>query len=146
VIKLRYATQKELDSEGRGLAAQAVVNTISGTKEIVLFQKPTGVTLSHEISHFRLGHMDNVPKEYSENVRDYISEEIEAWVDTYKKLGRPRHLTNRLKGLISFAVRSGGFNSRQAFYLVQKELQQEGVPRAWREDLKKIGSEFGLHR
>ena len=140
MIVIRYAEGSEFGSKGEN--ARALVDTEKGTREILLFKKPTAISLSHEISHFSLGQMDKVSEE--DDVRSYISDEVAAWIDTYRKLKRPRHLISRLRGLVSYAVGSRELNYRQALYLVGKELRQEGVPKAWRSDFEKIESEVKL--
>jgi len=135
---IRYATEGERLLAGKGEVARANVDTEEDIREIILFKRPTGTSLSHEISHFTLGHMDSSEED---SISLYISDEVDAWIDTYRKLKRPRHLTNRLRALISIATESGELNLRQSLYLIGKELQKRGVPKAWKSDFRNLEKE-----
>lgn len=140
---IRYAKGDELESRYKGEIARASVDSEKGIKEIVLFGKPTAVTLAHEIAHFRLGHMDAQVKRGYSSTEDYIKDEVEAWVDAYRRLKRPKHLTQRLMGIVVVTLGYKEFNTKQILYLLGKELQREGVPKAWRSDFEKVKAEVG---
>ena len=133
-IVIRYADKSEAPVES------TAIDFFSNPREMVLYGKPSGTSMSHELSHLRLGHMD-VPENFEDTPELYADEEIDAWVDTYRRLGRPKHLTRRLRGYVKQLVQGFGISSSMAIALLDRRLSEEDVPRIWLNDWKKVKKE-----
>ncbi len=129
---LRYATEEEKTTTNFGVVATAS----SRPKELVLYGKPTAVVLGHEIAHFKLGHLET--EEDSPNLR--IDDEIDAWLETYSKLGRPRSLYRRLGGIVSDNYETWGTNPRATMIMLTRKFKEPGIPDTWKRSLSKLDS------
>ena len=134
---IRYATEEEKKNRPY---CHTLVSSIGKQKELVIYKNPSGISMSHELSHLKLGHTNIDPWEKDSAYR-YIKDEVEAWIDTYKKLKRPRHLYQRLNGIIYTVIKELGEDYNRAIETLETVMKEKHVPRAWMEDLKRIKKE-----
>ena len=128
---LRYATEEEkVAAKEQGTSAAL----FSEPREIVLYKKSTATTLSHEVSHLRLGHLK--AKEDSPNL--YVDDEIDAWLDTYNRLGRPRGLYRRLLGVVLHTLQEWDTPPRATMVMLIRKFKEPGIPTSWKQSLSKV--------
>lgn len=126
-IVVRYATEEEETSKEKGLSAISK----SEPKELILYGKPPAVTLSHEIAHFKLGHL----RTSEDSPGQYVSDEIDAWRETYRSLGRPRSLQKRFFGIMEHSYETWGASPKVILVMLARKLGEPGTPKSWVKDL-----------
>jgi len=130
VIRIRYANQEEREEYEEG---QAPIAMSTSDNEIILFGKPTGVTLAHELAHVKLGHLDATTG--PDSAEELVSDEIDAWLLTYKKLGRPKSLLGRFRGLVLDCYRQFGTPPNRTKDLIKVKLMSRKSPKRWLKEL-----------
>jgi len=128
MIRIRYANQEEREEYKEG---QAPIAMSTSDNEIILFGKPTGVTLAHELAHIKLGHLDTEP----DSAEELVSDEVDAWLLTYKKLGRPKSILSRFRGIVLDCSNKFGTPPNRTKDLIKVKLMSRKSPKRWLKEL-----------
>jgi len=138
---IRYKALSENLGEGV-VALSAPTNPLGlpGGEIVLTSSKISATTLGHEIAHHQL---DHIRLSEFDSFGNEVSEEIDAWVLTYSKLKRPRHLTQRLRGLAHTGLVKYKLPLNSVLGYIRVALEVEGVPKSWLVDFKRLRAEVG---
>ena len=134
MIRIKWVDPKDRPDEPKG-----VEGLVEG-RTIVLFKGRVGsLTEEHERAHIILGHHGCGRI----SPQKYVRDEIEAFLYTYRKLGKPRRLISDLRGIIVSLDEVWNIPFEEGINFVAGEFRRRRkVPLGWKRDLARIKEEL----
>jgi hypothetical protein len=94
----------------------------------------------HEIGHIVKGHSNS----WNYKANNYIKEEIEANLYSYKRVGKPSHIHGLLRGLLLDLIDHYKLSNKKSMQIIGHWVALSKV-KSWKEDYTELAKEVGRY-
>jgi hypothetical protein len=136
---LRYKTVKPGTEVRKGFIVPGNSAAIINKTVYVAKGSPKWLA-AHEEGHYVLGH--NTTGKIPNDVRKFVKNEVDAHVYAYNKLGQPKDIKGRLRGLHS-QITGEDYNSGwdNGIKHIDKAINRKSVPQSWKKEWGEVKKE-----